>query len=715
VNMELPDSENPHVLLGVAPDVDARDLKRAYVRLIKHYRPEQHPEAFQRIQKASERARARGRDDETAPPENAQQKPTIERPRSATREQASEGHVHARSPSAADRAPEPARGLWQAHHESDASSQSHGALHAVAGVHSPAGSTEPDEALLALRCDDPSEARQRFDALHANGKLSWQTLRSRPDTHIALLLFDEHIQRELSAGRGLELLPWLSSPEFEREVLRVPGLETVVWRVLCFTCMQAPEASLAVLRAHPGSSSTSDPNLALLEETLPSAELYRVMREKGAIPPWLTRLFEYGALETLEGSAARQVNDALGRDTQGVLATLDTLQREAPDLLTRLLSTVDRWLPRDRREFHELSGPERAWLKANAEAVDKNIDRTVVGYAPVLVLLGIGGVAVWGFSTLGFWLGLLSTAIAFVALAVGLVMADGRGYKRKVRPLLVTRFAVRGVSPDRIVEYATAPKDKTLTLDRFQREMRADAPLYALAALCRVSEKLNAGNSHTLVPERVLVEHEKVKAEVVAVVPGAAADMKCKNHAERTALSMCSGCARPLCNACTLADPELPPFCSECVAPRHVALRRALAEQESNYRGTGSCILLFGSLLLLLCADAVEDGNRLFASNTGGAAALVYLIGFSLKFLWPIARHALLLFAVLIVWLVPVGTALAFMAAKFAFSARAKRVFTAEYREALATTPPMRPTALYRTFDVLAVLFACLSVWIMVR
>ncbi|MBL4637721.1 MAG: J domain-containing protein [Kofleriaceae bacterium] len=46
----------PFELLGVDPSVSARDVKRAYVRLIKRYRPETHPEEFQKLHAAYEQA-----------------------------------------------------------------------------------------------------------------------------------------------------------------------------------------------------------------------------------------------------------------------------------------------------------------------------------------------------------------------------------------------------------------------------------------------------------------------------------------------------------------------------------------------------------------------------------------------------------------------------------------------------------------------------------
>ncbi len=48
--------DDPHQLLGVPRDVSPRDLRRAYTRLIRTYKPEQFPEQFRRIRAAYEAA-----------------------------------------------------------------------------------------------------------------------------------------------------------------------------------------------------------------------------------------------------------------------------------------------------------------------------------------------------------------------------------------------------------------------------------------------------------------------------------------------------------------------------------------------------------------------------------------------------------------------------------------------------------------------------------
>ena len=57
----LPDDDDPRVLLGAQPGDDLVSLRRRYVRLIKVFRPEDHPEAFARIRAAWEQVQAEER------------------------------------------------------------------------------------------------------------------------------------------------------------------------------------------------------------------------------------------------------------------------------------------------------------------------------------------------------------------------------------------------------------------------------------------------------------------------------------------------------------------------------------------------------------------------------------------------------------------------------------------------------------------------------
>src|SRR5882672_8106581 len=55
----LPKTDDPFVLLGVAPDADAKAVRQAYAKLIRLYRPDRSPTQFQRVHAAFEDAKQR--------------------------------------------------------------------------------------------------------------------------------------------------------------------------------------------------------------------------------------------------------------------------------------------------------------------------------------------------------------------------------------------------------------------------------------------------------------------------------------------------------------------------------------------------------------------------------------------------------------------------------------------------------------------------------
>ncbi len=55
---DLPDTDDPHALLGVATEATADEVRRAYLRRIKVFKPDRHPDAFRRIRGAFEALQA---------------------------------------------------------------------------------------------------------------------------------------------------------------------------------------------------------------------------------------------------------------------------------------------------------------------------------------------------------------------------------------------------------------------------------------------------------------------------------------------------------------------------------------------------------------------------------------------------------------------------------------------------------------------------------
>jgi hypothetical protein len=382
---------------------------------------------------------------------------------------------------------------------------------------------------------------------------------------------------------------------------------------------------------------------------------------------------------------------------------------------SRVLQTVDRWLPPDDRLYHELSSPERAWLTATLKEVDGVLSKSIVGWLGWMFLLALGGLVWLTLSAFGLWWGLLACLPGSVGLSMGLIYADRLVYRRKVRLQLVTRVAARGVSPDRVVEWCSNAKKKVDNLDRFQREIEADVPLYALASLSRVSEKLRARSPRVPVPERV--GDSKAERAVLGVVPQReAAQLTCTQHADRPVQAFCASCSRAACSECAPADVDLPSaYCVDCQPARELALRKALADTEDKFRGLGSFLLWIGALLTMALASVLRERDFELGLLFLGVTLFFVAMGLPLRLLWRHARHVIIVFAVAIIWVIPVGTIAAITIYRFVYSPRAKRVFSPEFRALMTRTSPIKRSWLFRLFDLSSLLALLWALWMYLR
>ena len=51
--------DDPHIVLGLAPDADDGSIRRRYLELVRQFSPEHHPEKFAAVRAAYERLRDR--------------------------------------------------------------------------------------------------------------------------------------------------------------------------------------------------------------------------------------------------------------------------------------------------------------------------------------------------------------------------------------------------------------------------------------------------------------------------------------------------------------------------------------------------------------------------------------------------------------------------------------------------------------------------------
>lgn len=488
---DLPVTNDPFALLGVSRECDPRELKRAYARLIKKYRPDEHPEAFMHIRAAYEAARD-GRDvmptrvaprAATAPPQDPT--PTSNGPRN------NGGNSTPATPTVTT------FDDWRSQRFSD------DVTHITLGVQLAQQTPQPAQALAEVwtlgleRGLDLARLQHHLtDAVLAllwtQGTLSWTVLRQQPDRDFAVFLFQQGIEIEGAERLSDVLLQHLSNSLLRQDVSTYPALGALVGRILLLASWDAPGAVASAMATFDAQNNPTDPSFERLPAVLSAARAWpafaSTLDDSAAIGGFL-----HATLVQPEGARAR-CQAALAdfeANGSGWVSTLDHLATHHRDATTYLLMSLESWVPPDPRHWDELTRDERAWLRARLLALDRQLDKdlsnAIYGRTTVLALLG----AVASFFVLGWW-GLAVLGAALGGWLVSEPFFQGRLYARKVRPFLVTRVVVKGFSPEQAVDCIDGLFPRAVNIERltskishYSGRIEKDAGLHLLGALHR--------------------------------------------------------------------------------------------------------------------------------------------------------------------------------------------------------------------------------------
>ncbi|HVY26666.1 MAG TPA: J domain-containing protein [Polyangiaceae bacterium] len=271
----LPQTNGPFELLGIAPDANLKDVRRAYARLIKVYRPEQAPSEFQRIHAAfefltAELAAPTGQRPPLAPaplPQRVDPRPVLGSPEELQR-------VVELSPGADPRAVELAR-LVRLFQQS--------LRDGVAPI---------DSARLWLQAFDAEldfvphlfalSPEPVLDSVARDSRLGWQRLsQSRLDQRAALWRL--HAERLLFEGRFQAVLAELRSPGFADATQDDPELMAAALSTMSAIGWDVDEGSLQDLAWLFGSEVRS-PALQYFDDACKLREKLRLLEETSSIP-----------------------------------------------------------------------------------------------------------------------------------------------------------------------------------------------------------------------------------------------------------------------------------------------------------------------------------------------------------------------------------------------------------------------------------------------
>lgn len=379
----LPDSDDPHELLGVPEDADEMQIKRAYLAKIRIYRPERAPAEFQRLHEAYNRAlqyltfSTWTWNDEAAS--------------DADEEPAADDALHA-----------PLRDAWEALANGDReAAQRHMASarrerpHCVRTV---AHQTLLAEALGAER----SEATRDLGALLGQDAAvgtwltstfqpadvavalterpgRWARLSELPDRQAALRLLRRRWHTMLLAGRLGDVCDEALEPAFRAEAHDDPWLADAALEVMVAAVWEAPKPAEQLLAeygheaAHEDAGVSAEDHYHIIKlQGLDTA--YRVAVQDRPIPAALAQWFQlWPILDTDERRRlAERILAELPNQPEAYLRAFDQLSSESEELVWRHVHSIEEaGVTRDA----EIPLLQRARVKETLESLTEGLPR----------------------------------------------------------------------------------------------------------------------------------------------------------------------------------------------------------------------------------------------------------------------------------------------------------------------------------------------------
>ncbi|MEZ6195459.1 MAG: hypothetical protein R3F20_07000 [Planctomycetota bacterium] len=248
----LPDSNDPFEVLGLEPTADEREVRRAYAGLARRFKPERHPEQFQRLRRAYEAALDIARMQERFNADDDGEDEELEISVRG-RERPSERETREIPTGGGEPAPGPSS-VWRDYVETGRFDEAAERLEARIEA-------EPLVALhylerfgLEMRRERPEEGMRQlargivadaalfpyvfqalsvFDraALARRDEIVWPVLRSVSDRHGARFLFQERIEEFLGSGDTDLAFEEVEAPQFRRDAEDDPFLRRLAQRV----------------------------------------------------------------------------------------------------------------------------------------------------------------------------------------------------------------------------------------------------------------------------------------------------------------------------------------------------------------------------------------------------------------------------------------------------------------------------------------------------
>lgn len=354
----LPDTDDPYVLLDVRPGASGDQIRRAYLRKVKVWKPDRHPAEFRRIREAYDRLREQERwfdalhqagkvvrratERAAAPPGDAAAVPPA-----AGDEPAPEGDAHAER----ERANEAARAQVERALQDDALGELD---------EEPVEDEDVDALIAALELElrehpEAGDDDDRYDAADDDdderGPYLLEEHRRRRARATAsaerLETLEQAVHADLEAGRVAEAADRLLEPGTEALAVH-PELTPLLLEVCCAVVWELPPRYAALVARYGDLVSTHDTEHhdgALLHRRILLDELPAWREAVAADWPELHRFMVLGS--SLRAPAEAELGLRLGRravaDPTGLLMVLARAAERAPGIVTLYVTMAERW------------------------------------------------------------------------------------------------------------------------------------------------------------------------------------------------------------------------------------------------------------------------------------------------------------------------------------------------------------------------------------
>jgi hypothetical protein len=445
----LPHTDDPFELLGVEPPLGELDLRRAYVRLIKRFRPERAPEEFKRIQRAYELAQTRLHWSIYEIPESADDEA---RGPSEVERQAETGEERARISS-------------------------------------------PEEVVPALvdRRPVPGDVFENLSPdlvldIAGHPALGWAALRDQPERWGALELFSLRLQTLLMDGEIDRALDEIGDAAVRRDLLEVPALEHVVSRALvgCAWSASSRADDLYAAMAEPATSDGLAPDL--FREIRDLAPVWRELHQEHECPP-LRRFVE---LFPSVGHGYRQqlledLAGALSHQRLEIVHALDRMQRANPRLLAYMHQITDGMVYGEDLAYDNLERREQEYIAYAMLRVERQLRPGESQGSATLRWWLYGMLALGGWMVIGGVGGMIIAAAGFAGVSVYESVSQLRRSQRAARERVADAVVETGLSPDRMLEWSAHAGGREAESFGFVRGIAGDLALHTLARLARIA------------------------------------------------------------------------------------------------------------------------------------------------------------------------------------------------------------------------------------